>query len=94
MNCSLGKARIIKESYAIPMVFGIVKRMFKTVYKSYHNKSMDERSNGHVVKKQLKCAVSSCFDRQDICCKECNIKGCRYKCNYLDKEVCEHQITL
>jgi hypothetical protein len=27
----------------------------------------------------------------NICCKECSIKNCRYKCNFFDKEVCEHK---
>jgi hypothetical protein len=26
-----------------------------------------------------------------ICCKECNIKNCRYKCDFIDREVCEHE---
>lgn len=52
---------------------------------------MDKESNGHVVKKQLRCAISSCFDKNNICCKTCDIKKCRYKCNFIDKEVCEHQ---
>ena len=88
MNWDLEEIRDTKKSYAIFKVFDIAKRLFKTGNKSFYNKSMDERSNGQVVKKQLKCAISSCFDKQNICCKECNIKGCRYKCNFIDNEAC------
>ena len=51
----------------------------------------DGKSSGHVVRKLLRCAISSCFDMGNICCKECGIKNCRYKCNYADKEACEHK---
>jgi len=57
----------------------------------FFGKKMDDRSDGQIVKKQLRCTISSCFDKNNICCKTCDIKKCRYKCNFMDKEVCEHQ---
>ena len=51
----------------------------------------DEKSNGRVVRKCFMCDISSCFDMGNICCKECSIKNCRYKCNFADKENCEHK---
>lgn len=53
---------------------------------------MDIESNGHNVKKQLKCTISSCFDKNNTCCKACDIrKKCRFRCNFLDMEECPHQ---
>lgn len=53
---------------------------------------MDKESDAYVVKKQLRCTISGCFDKDNICCKACDIrKKCRFKCNFIDKEECEHQ---
>lgn len=68
-----------------------VKRLFAIDESCFSIKNMDEESSGHTVEKQLKCAVSSCLDMGSICCKECNIRDCRYKCDFVDKEVCNHQ---
>lgn len=53
----------------------------------------DEKSNRHIVRKCLRCDISSCFDMGNICCKDCSIKNCRYKCDFADKENCEHKYT-
>ncbi len=58
----------------------------------FSNECMDKEPNEPVAKKQIRCAISGCFDKYDICCKECDIKNCRYKCNFIDREVCEHQV--
>ena len=55
------------------------------------NKKLDEVSKKQKEIILLRCAASSCFDKYNICCKACDIKNCRYKCNFLDKKVCEHQ---
>ena len=38
-----------------------------------------------------RCGNSGCLDKNDICCKACDIEKCRYKCDFLDKEICDHQ---
>ncbi len=63
----------------------------KIARKLFTANEKDEKSNGHVVRKCLRCDISSCFDMGNICCKECSIKNCRYKCNFADKENCEHK---
>lgn len=63
----------------------------KLVERLFFSKKADKESDGHTVKKQLRCTISSCFDKNNICCKVCDIKKCHYKCNFMDKEVCEHQ---
>lgn len=91
MDLELKKARHTKNNPAITIAFEIVKRLFKIEKVSFDSKEMGEKSSGRYVKKQLRCAVSGCFDKDNICCKECDIKKCRYKCNFIDREVCEHQ---
>ncbi|MEA4846868.1 MAG: hypothetical protein VB106_06505 [Clostridiaceae bacterium] len=93
MDLEFYKVKNPRGGRTIFAVCGTVKGLFKNEEKPVYDKEMDEKSNRNVVKKQLRCAISSCFDKQDICCKECDIKNCRYKCNFIDKEVCEHQIT-
>lgn len=68
-----------------------VRRIFTKEKQWFFAKNVDNESHGHVVKKQLRCGISSCFDMGNICCKECNIKDCRYKCDFIYKEVCEHE---
>lgn len=75
----------------MPIVSKIGKRLFMMIEELGFNRKVDELSNGHDVKKLLRCAASSCFDKDNICCKACDIKKCRYKCNFLDKGICEHQ---
>lgn len=70
---------------------GMAKRLLASEKGVFFSVGMDEKSSKYVVRKQLRCAISSCFDKNNICCKVCDIKKCRYKCNFLDKEVCEHQ---
>ncbi|MGI6586402.1 MAG: hypothetical protein GX301_09980 [Gracilibacteraceae bacterium] len=77
---------------AISAACAAVKRLFTIDGRCFSIKNMDEKSDGHVVEKQLKCAVSSCLDMGSICCKECSIRNCRYKCDYVDKEICNHQL--
>lgn len=74
------------------MVARAVKKIRNSAERRLYVGNMDDASNGQTVKKQLRCAISSCFDKNNICCKECDIKSCRYKCNFIDQEVCEHQI--
>jgi uncharacterized protein YutE (UPF0331/DUF86 family) len=69
----------------------IARALHKKVEQLFFNEEMDNMSSYYVVKKQLRCAVSSCFDKYNICCKACDIKKCRYKCNFINKEVCEHE---
>lgn len=52
---------------------------------------VDKESNGHNVKKLLRCTISGCFDKYNICCKACDIKKCRYKCNHMDEKECKYQ---
>ncbi len=68
-----------------------LKKMKQAAEQRLYVGKVDITSRGQSVKKQLRCAISSCFDKNNICCKECDIKNCRYKCNFIDKEVCEHQ---
>lgn len=70
---------------------GIARKLFTVNERGIFIKNRDKKSNGHVVKKCLRCDISSCFDMGNICCKECSIKNCRYKCNFADKENCEHK---
>lgn len=91
MNWGPGEISNFKGNCAIPTVFGIVIRLFKLGNEPFLSTNVDEASKGHVARKQLRCAISSCFDMGNICCKECSIKNCRYKCNFIDKEVCEHK---
>lgn len=82
---------IFEQNSMISIAYGVVKRFFAIGERSFFSKNADEEPNGHIVEKQLRCTVSSCFDKQNICCKACDIKNCRYKCNFMDKEVCEHE---
>jgi hypothetical protein len=57
----------------------------------FYRYGMDKESNGHNVKKSLRCTISGCFDKYNICCKACDIKKCRYKCNHMHEEECKYQ---
>jgi len=85
------KLKDTKKGLVISIACGIMERLFMMCGKSYLNNDMDVTSSKPEVKKQLRCAISGCFDKDNICCKACDIKKCRYKCNFIDKEVCEHQ---
>ena len=91
MNFEFYKTKDSKYNPVIAIACGIVKRLFAIEKGPFFNKEMDYESNGHIVKKLLRCTISSCFDKNNICCKVCDIKKCRYKCNFIDKDVCEHQ---
>lgn len=91
MNLEFIKTRNSKANSAVAMVCEAAKRLFRIEEEPFNGEKMDGGSNGHIVKGQLRCAVSGCFDKDNICCKECDIKKCRYKCNFVDKDVCEHQ---
>lgn len=91
MNLEFYKTKVSEDNPLAAAACRIAKKLLKIEEEPFFSKTVDEESKGHVVKKQLRCAVSSCFDKQNICCKECDIKKCRYKCNFIDKEVCEHQ---
>lgn len=86
------KAANIKGNTVLYPVWRIIKIFLRIKEESLSNSKLDARSNGHIVKKRLRCAISGCFDMDTICCKECNIKKCMYKCNFIDREVCEHQL--
>jgi len=80
-----------RQNSAISLACQVARRLFTIGKRCIIVEDMDKESNGHVVKKQLKCAISSCFDMGNICCKECNIKNCRFKCDFIDKETCDHE---
>lgn len=94
MNLDYYGTKTTKHNPVISMAYGIIERLFIIAERSFFSKEIDDGSNGCVVKEQLRCAISGCFDKYNICCKACDIKKCRYKCNFIDKEVCEHQFTL
>lgn len=80
------------QNPVMSLVFRIAERLFMITGKPFFNSNMDGESKEYEVKKLLRCAISGCFDKDNICCKACDIrKKCRYKCNFIDKEVCEHQ---
>lgn len=81
----------MKWNAATAIAYGIIERLSERKEEPLSDTDIDDKSNGHIVKRQLRCAVSGCFDMDNICCKDCYIKNCRYKCNFIDKEVCEHQ---
>lgn len=91
MNLEFCSLRETKCNTAIATAIAAMKRLFAMEEESLPDADMDEGSNGQSVKKPLRCSISGCFDKYNICCKACDIKKCRYKCNFLDKEVCEHQ---
>lgn len=80
-----------KQNPVIYIAYEIVRRLFMAAGKALPDKYMDDGSNKYEVKKLLRCAISNCFDKGNICCKACDIKKCRYKCNFIDNEICEHQ---
>lgn len=93
LNRDYYEIKNLKHKSVISVVCRISKRLFAIAERSLLNEKLDGESNVHVVQKQIKCAVSSCLDKHTTCCKACDIKKCRYKCNYADKKVCEHQYT-
>jgi len=84
--------KIIKYNTSISVVYTILERLFITWEDSFSIKWMDNKSKRHIVESPLRCAISGCFEKGNICCKSCDIKKCRYKCNFIDKAVCEHQL--
>ena len=79
------------QNPSISVVCESVEKLFIVAETPLPSKPMDDVSNGQAVESPLRCAISSCFDKGNICCKACDIKKCRYKCNFIDKKVCEHQ---
>lgn len=80
-----------EQNSMVSIACGVIKRLFAIGERGFFSENADRESNGHIVEKQLRCTISSCFDKQNICCKACDIKNCRYKCNFIDKEVCDYQ---
>lgn len=80
-----------RQNSMVSVACQVARKLFTIDAECFFAENMDEESNGHVVGKPLKCVISSCFDMGSICCKECNIKNCRYKCDFIDREVCEHE---
>ncbi len=91
MNSEYYKSEREKRNPIIVLVKKLIWILRKKAEQLFFSRKVDKESNGHIVEKQLRCAISSCFDKNNICCKACDIKKCRYKCNFIDKEVCEHQ---
>lgn len=91
MNSECSKSESKQRDSLILIAEKLIWIFWKRAERLLFSKKADEESNGHVIKKQLRCAISSCFDKNDICCKVCDIKKCRYKCNFIDTELCEHQ---
>ncbi|KUO76233.1 MAG: hypothetical protein APF77_24055 [Clostridia bacterium BRH_c25] len=85
------KIKDSKRNPVLSIAYGLAERLFMITGGSSNGKNVDKESNEGEVKKQLRCAISGCFDKDNICCKACDIKKCRFKCNFMDKEVCEHQ---
>lgn len=80
-----------KRNPTIALAGRIAKILGKRVEQLFFNEAAYEGPDKNPVKKQLRCTISTCFDMQNICCKACDIKKCRYICNYIDKVECEHQ---
>ncbi len=91
MSSEYYKSEIKKKNSVITTAEKLMHTLQKRVERLFFSRKVDEGSNGHIVKTQLRCTISSCFDKNNLCCKVCDIKKCRYKCNFIDKEVCEHQ---
>lgn len=91
MNWNCNNAASESYSYGVPITTRIRKRLIMMVEELGFDKNVDMQSNGQEVKMLLRCTASSCFDKYNVCCKACDIKKCRYKCNHFDKDVCEHQ---
>lgn len=91
MNLDYYRTKNVKHNPVISIAYRIIERLFMIDARPLLSKKVDDESNGRAVEKQLRCAVSGCFDKYNICCKACDIKKCRYKCNHIDEEVCEHQ---
>ena len=91
MNWDYYSTRDTGHNPETPVFSRIGKRLSMIIEELGFSKKVDEPSNGHEVKELLRCASSSCFDKGNICCKACDIKKCRYKCNFSNQKVCEHQ---
>jgi hypothetical protein len=91
MGSEYYKCESEKQGPDMTSVEMLIYSLRKLVERLFLSKKADKEVNGHIVKNQLRCAISSCFDKNNICCKVCDIKKCRYKCNFIDTEVCEHQ---
>ncbi|HYF83775.1 MAG TPA: hypothetical protein VEB00_12190 [Clostridia bacterium] len=91
MGSEYYKCESEKRGPEMTIVEMLIYSLRKLADRLFFSKNVDKESDGHIVKKQLRCAISSCFDKNNICCKVCDIKKCRFKCNFIDKEVCDHQ---
>jgi len=91
LNSALKHGEKSQEYLNRPEIPGILRYLGGLYAQAGLIENMDIMSNGQGVKVQLRCSSSGCFDMHNICCKACGIKKCRYKCNYIDSEICEYQ---
>ena len=91
MRSEFYKSKYGRQNPIITISEKFIWTLRKLVERLLYSKKADKESDGQTVKRQLRCTISSCFDKNNICCKVCDIKKCHYKCNFMDKEVCEHQ---
>lgn len=76
---------------AVQTGYGIRKALSTVAEALGFNKSQAAPPEAVNAKMIQRCGNSGCLDKNDICCKACDIEKCRYKCDFLDLEVCEHQ---
>lgn len=80
-----------ENGYAMQTNYG-VRKVFSAVAEAFglnrNQEPLPETVNPKVL---LRCGNSGCLDKNDICCKACDIEKCRYKCDFLGMEICEHQ---
>jgi len=91
MNSEYYKSEIRKKGNILSRAVRLIRTLCGRVEQLLFSRKLEKEPNDHTMKKQLRCTISSCFDKHNICCKVCDIKKCRYKCNFIDKEECEHQ---
>lgn len=85
------RSKYPKRYPGLLIAYEVLRNLFSINVGHKFSLNKDDKSKKNIMERQLRCAASGCFDKADICCKECDIKTCRYKCNFMDKEACEHQ---
>jgi hypothetical protein len=93
MNLQIFSSRTLGYNLLVFNALEYAKKFFAMGAKQQMRNNMDNMSDAHEIKKQLRCSISGCFDKDNLCCKACDIKNCRYKCNNLHKKVCENQFV-
>lgn len=91
MSSALNHRKVSEPYLNMPAIPGVLRRLGGGYIHIGLNENVDMQSNGQKVKALLRCSSSGCFDMHNVCCKACTIGNCRYKCNFLDSEICEYQ---